>query len=101
MKVLLSSVRLLQYLLQQHLYLHKVKNPNASNQLVQKKYVLGVMQQIKLITRAACEAEINAEAENKDPAVIAENGHQLRGSGHEYETYVAKLGKPVSRAEAS
>ena len=75
------------------------ENPNASNQLIQKKYVSWRDAADEANTQvAAHEAEINAEAEN-DPAVVAaKQALEAYGSGHEYETYVAKL--EAARAEA-
>lgn len=47
---------------------------------------------------AAHEAEINAEAENYPTVVAAKQALEAYGSGHEYETYVAKL--EAARTEA-
>mgnify|MGYP000087559511 FL=1 len=74
-------------------------NSYSSNALIQKHYVSERDIADEANTQvAAHEAEINAEAE-KDPAVIAANqALEAYGSGHEYETYVAKL--EAARAEA-
>ena len=67
--------------------------------MIQKKYVSWRDAADEANTQvAAHEAEINAEAEN-DPAVVAaKQALEAYGSGHEYETYVAKL--EAARAEA-
>ena len=67
--------------------------------MIQKKYVSWRDAADEANTQvAAHEAEINAEAEN-DPAVVAaKQALEAYGSGHEYETYVAKV--EAARAEA-
>lgn len=74
-------------------------NSYSSNALIQKHYVSERDIADEANTQvAAHEAEINAEAEN-DPAVVAaKQALEAYGSGHEYETYVAKL--EAARAEA-
>ena len=98
-KVLLSSVAALAVFAAAAPVFAQGENPNASNQLIQKKYVSWRDAADEANTQvAAHEAEINAEAEN-DPAVVAaKQALEAYGSGHEYETYVAKL--EAARAEA-
>ena len=98
-KVLLSSVAALAVFAAAAPAFAQGENPNASNQLIQKKYVSWRDAADEANTQvAAHEAEINAEAEN-DPAVVAaKQALEAYGSGHEYETYVAKL--EAARAEA-
>ena len=74
-------------------------NSYSSNALIQKHYVSERDLADEANTQvAAHEAEINAEAEN-DPAVVAaKQALEAYGSGHEYETYVAKL--EAARTEA-
>ena len=98
-KVLLSSVAALAVFAAATPVFAQGENPNASNQLIQKKYVSWRDAADEANTQvAAHEAEINAEAEN-DPAVVAaKQALEAYGSGHEYETYVAKL--EAARAEA-
>ena len=74
-------------------------NSYSSNALIQKHYVSERDIADEANTQvAAHEADINAEAEN-DPAVVAaKQALEAYGSGHEYETYVAKL--EAARAEA-
>ena len=98
-KVLLSSVAALAVFAAAAPVFAQGENPSASNQLIQKKYVSWRDAADEANTQvAAHEAEINAEAEN-DPAVVAaKQALEAYGSGHEYETYVAKL--EAARAEA-
>ena len=98
-KVLLSSVAALAVFAAAAPVFAQGENANASNQLIQKKYVSWRDAADEANTQvAAHEAEINAEAEN-DPAVVAaKQALEAYGSGHEYETYVAKL--EAARAEA-
>ena len=98
-KVLLSSVAALAVFAAAAPVFAQGENPNASNQLIQKKYVSWRDAADEANTQvAAHEAEINAEAEN-DPAVVAaKQALEAYGSGHEYETYVAKL--EAARTEA-
>lgn len=98
-KVLLSSVAALAVFAAAAPVFAQGENPNASNQLIQKKYVSWRDAADEANTQvAAHESEINAEAEN-DPAVVAaKQALEAYGSGHEYETYVAKL--EAARAEA-
>ena len=74
-------------------------NSYSSNALIQKHYVSERDIADEANTQvAAHEADINAEAEN-DPAVVAaKQALEAYGSGHEYETYVAKL--EAARTEA-
>ena len=74
-------------------------NSYSSNALIQKHYVSERDIADEANTQvAAHEAEINAEAEN-DPAVVAaKQALEAYGSGHLYESYVAKL--EAARAEA-
>jgi len=98
-KVLLSSVAALAVFAAAAPVFAQGENANASNQLIQKKYVSWRDAADEANTQvAAHEAEINAEAEN-DPAVVAaKQALEAYGSGHEYETYVAKV--EAARAEA-
>ena len=98
-KVLLSSVAALAVFAAAAPVFAQGENPSASNQLIQKKYVSWRDAADEANTQvAAHEAEINAEAEN-DPAVVAaKQALEAYGSGHEYETYVAKV--EAARAEA-
>lgn len=98
-KVLLSSVAALAVFAAVAPVFAQGENANASNQLIQKKYVSWRDAADEANTQvAAHEAEINAEAEN-DPAVVAaKQALEAYGSGHEYETYVAKV--EAARAEA-
>lgn len=74
-------------------------NSYSSNALIQKHYVSERDLADEANTQVAKhEAEINAEAEN-DPAVVAaKQALEAYGSGHLYETYVAKV--EAARAEA-
>ena len=74
-------------------------NSYSSNALIQKHYVSERDIADEANTQVAKhEAEINAEAEN-DPAVVAaKQALEAYGSGHLYETYVAKV--EAARAEA-
>ena len=98
-KVLLSSVAALAVFAAAAPVFAQGENANASNQLIKKKYVSWRDAADEANTQvAAHEAEINAEAEN-DPAVVAaKQALEAYGSGHEYETYVAKV--EAARAEA-
>ena len=98
-KVLLASVAALAVFSAAAPVFAQGENPASSNQLIQKKYVSWRDAADEANTQvAAHEAEINAEAEN-DPAVVAaKQALEAYGSGHEYETYVAKL--EAARAEA-
>lgn len=74
-------------------------NSYSSNALIQKHYVSERDIADEANTQvAAHEAEINAEAENAPAVVAAKQALEAYGSGHEYETYVAKL--EAARAEA-
>ena len=67
-------------------------NSYSSNALIQKHYVSERDIADEANTQvAAHEAEINAEAENYPTVVAAKQALEAYGSGHEYETYVAKL----------
>ena len=74
-------------------------NSYSSNALIQKHYVSERDLADEANTQVAKhDAEINAEAEN-DPAVVAaKQALEAYGSGHLYETYVAKV--EAARAEA-
>lgn len=74
-------------------------NYYSSNALIQKHYVSERDIADEANTQvAAHEAEINAEAENYPTVVAAKQALEAYGSGHEYETYVAKL--EAARTEA-
>ena len=74
-------------------------NYYSSNALIQKHYVSERDIADEANTQvAAHEAEINAEAENYPAVVAAKQALEAYGSGHEYETYVAKL--EAARTEA-
>lgn len=74
-------------------------NSYSSNALIQKHYVSERDIADEANTQvAAHEAEINAEAENYPTVVAAKQALEAYGSGHEYETYVAKL--EAARTEA-
>ena len=74
-------------------------NSYSSNALIQKHYVSERDIADEANTQvAAHEADINAEAENAPAVVAAKQALEAYGSGHEYETYVAKL--EAARAEA-
>lgn len=74
-------------------------NYYSSNALIQKHYVSERDIADEANTQvAAHEADINAEAESKPAVVAAKQALEAYGSGHEYETYVAKL--EAARAEA-
>ena len=74
-------------------------NSYSSNALIQKHYVSERDLADEANTQVAKhDAEINAEAEN-DPAVVAaKQALEAYGSGHLYDTYVAKV--EAARAEA-
>ena len=97
-KVLLSSVAALA-VLSAAAPAFASDNSYSSNALIQKHYVSERDIADEANTQvAAHEAEINAEAEN-DPAVVAaKQALEAYGSGHLYETYVAKV--EAARAEA-
>ena len=74
-------------------------NSYSSNALIQKHYVSERDIADEANTQvAAHEAEINAEAENYPTVVAARQALEAYGSGHLYETYVAKV--EAARAEA-
>ncbi|MGO1127519.1 amylase-binding adhesin AbpA [Streptococcus sp. V728] len=74
-------------------------NSYSSNALIQKHYVSERDIADEANTQvAAHEAEINAEAENKDAVVAARQALEAYGSGHLYGDYVAKL--EAARTEA-
>ena len=74
-------------------------NSYSSNALIQKHYVSERDIADEANTQvAAHEADINAEAENYPAVVAAKQALEAYGSGHEYETYVAKL--EAARTEA-
>ena len=74
-------------------------NSYSSNALIQKHYVSERDIADEANTQVAKhEAEINAEAENKDAVVAARQALEAYGSGHLYGDYVAKL--EAARTEA-
>ena len=74
-------------------------NSYSSNALIQKHYVSERDIADEANTQVvAHEADINAEAEKAAAVVAAKQALEAYGSGHEYETYVAKL--EAARAEA-
>ena len=74
-------------------------NSYSSNALIQKHYVSERDIADEANTQVAQhEAEINAEAEEKDAVVAAKAALEAYGSGHLYGDYVAKL--EAARAEA-
>ena len=97
-KVLLSSVAALA-VLSAAAPAFASDNSYSSNALIQKHYVSERDLADEANTQVAKhDAEINAEAEN-DPAVVAaKQALEAYGSGHLYETYVAKV--EAARAEA-
>jgi len=98
-KVLLSSVAALAVFSAVAPVFAQGENPNASNQLLQKKYVSERDIADEANTQvAAHEAEINAEAENYPTVVAARQALEAYGSGHLYGDYVAKL--EAARTEA-
>ena len=74
-------------------------NSYSSNALIQKHYVSERDLADEANTQVAKhEAEINAEAENDAAVVAAKQALEAYGSGHLYDTYVAKV--EAARAEA-
>lgn len=74
-------------------------NSYSSNALIQKHYVSERDIADEANTQVAKhEAEINAEAENDAAVVAAKAALEAYGSGHLYDTYVAKV--EAARAEA-
>ena len=74
-------------------------NSYSSNALIQKHYVSERDLADEANTQVAKhDAEINAEAENNPAVVAAKQALEAYGSGHLYETYVAKV--EAARAEA-
>lgn len=90
-KVVLSSVVALSLFAVAAPVFAQGENAEASNQLIQKKYVSERDVADEANTQvAAHEAEIKAEAA-KDPAVVAAQAElDAYGSGHKYGEYVAK-----------
>ena len=90
-KVVLSSVVALSLFAVAAPVFAQGENSEASNQLIQKKYVSERDVADEANTQvAAHEAEIKAEAA-KDPAVVAAQAElDAYGSGHKYGEYVAK-----------
>ena len=74
-------------------------NSYSSNALIQKHYVSERDLADEANTQVAKhDAEINAEAENDAAVVAAKQALEAYGSGHLYDTYVAKV--EAARAEA-
>lgn len=98
-KVLLSSVAALAVFSAAAPVFAQGENSNASNQLIQKKYVSerDIAEEANRQV-AAHEAEINEEAEGQPAVVAAKAALEAYGSGHLYGEYVAKV--EAARTEA-
>lgn len=91
-KVVLSSVVALSLFAVAAPVFAQGENSEASNQLIQKKYVSERDVADEANTQvAAHEAEINAEAEKDAAVVAAKAALEQYGSGHEYGKYAEKV----------
>ena len=91
-KVVLSSVVALSLFAVAAPVFAQGENSEASNQLIQKKYVSERDVADEANTQvAAHEAEINAEAEKNAAVVAAKAALEQYGSGHEYGKYAEKV----------